>query len=342
MTSEFRDRLTAAGRVAAGMLIFVLFLLVLMVSIAQQSIMSRMSGTAYSSAYAIVREVEQRQAQLPSLAQSEAALNERVVRSQADLRGREADYHSAWGEFAPLLRRISQWSPCDIIFAEPALDSPGPRLDAWRQAAQCARDNRLPPSLAQQFRALAAMERSFPVAHRRALAAGADHDQAQERLAAVRQRIQAASTLGAEEREAVKAFHEIDALRRTGLPTGDLLVSLPPALVQLLLSGIAGAFGALLITLILIVYPGNSLQITSSAGYGPRVLLGALIAVGVYVILLAGTAVLGTGSEFDAAGANYMTFCAISILAGMFSDRVAHWLSGRANIFFGNDAGANP
>jgi hypothetical protein len=38
--------------------------------------------------------------------------------------------------------------------------------------------------------------------------------------------------------------------------------------------------------------------------------------------------------------ANSMAFCAIAILAGMFSDRVAAWLSARADSFFSAGAGS--
>ncbi|MGL4543439.1 MAG: hypothetical protein ACRCUI_13085, partial [Polymorphobacter sp.] len=31
--------------------------------------------------------------------------------------------------------------------------------------------------------------------------------------------------------------------------------------------------------------------------------------------------------------ANFMSFCAIGMLAGMFSDRVAQWMSARADMF---------
>ncbi len=37
-----------------------------------------------------------------------------------------------------------------------------------------------------------------------------------------------------------------------------------------------------------------------------------------------------------------MTFCAISVLAGMFSDRVAYWLSNRADMFFKDEEAADP
>ena len=55
------------------------------------------------------------------------------------------------------------------------------------------------------------------------------------------------------------------------------------------------------------------------------------------VVLGGGTAVLGTSGGFGDGEANFLAFCAIGILAGMFSDRVAQWLSGRADAFFSRD-----
>jgi hypothetical protein len=105
--------------------------------------------------------------------------------------------------------------------------------------------------------------------------------------------------------------------------------------VQLLLAFASGLFGALLITLVLVVYPKNDLTLSSGeGGYGARILLGGLISICVFVVLGGGTAVLGTSGAFAEGEANFLAFCAIGILAGMFSDRVANWLSARAETFF--------
>ncbi|USI75051.1 hypothetical protein [Sphingomonas morindae] len=56
------------------------------------------------------------------------------------------------------------------------------------------------------------------------------------------------------------------------------------------------------------------------------------------VVLSGGSAVLGSASSIATGSNNYMAFCAIGILAGIFSDRVAARLSARANAFFSDAA----
>ena len=115
---------------------------------------------------------------------------------------------------------------------------------------------------------------------------------------------------------------------------GQNLIQFPPALLQILLTFVSGLFGALLVTLILIVYPRTKIAKASQARPVTRTFLGGLIAVCVYIVLLSGIAVVGSGTTGSGAGSNYMAFCGIGILAGMFSDRVAGWLSDRADQFF--------
>ncbi|MGQ2929564.1 MAG: chemotaxis protein CheW, partial [Sphingopyxis sp.] len=143
--------------------------------------------------------------------------------------------------------------------------------------------------------------------------------------------------------EAVKAlrapFSSIAVLRDSLMLGGGLLVPLPPSLLQIILSFFSGLFGALLVTLVLAVYPNNDLGITTPGGnYGERILLGGLIAVCVFVVVGGGAAVLGSTNSFADGTANYQAFSAIGVLAGMFSDRVAKWLSDRATHFYGDKA----
>lgn len=139
------------------------------------------------------------------------------------------------------------------------------------------------------------------------------------------------------------AFNEIDILRNRPYLGGDVLVGVPPSITQILLSFFSGMFGGLLLTLVLIVYPKTNLNLSSpESSYGARILLGGLIAVGVFIVLGGGTAVLGTASAFAEGKANFMAFSAVCVLAGMFSDRVAHWLSQRADTFFATDKNNEP
>lgn len=113
-------------------------------------------------------------------------------------------------------------------------------------------------------------------------------------------------------------------------PGSDILVHVPPTLMAIFVAFSSGMFGALLITLVLYVYPDNRYSFTRSHSFGGRILLGGLIALGVFVLLFSGVAVLG-GSDNAAEGShNVMAYSAIGILCGMFSDQAAAWLSGQA------------
>jgi hypothetical protein len=107
------------------------------------------------------------------------------------------------------------------------------------------------------------------------------------------------------------------------------LVYIPPAMMAIILAFSSGLFGALLITLVIFVYPENSFNFTRSNSFFGRILLGGLIAIGVFVLLFSGVAVLG-GSGGDASSHNLMAYSAIGILSGMFSDQAAAWLSSRS------------
>ena len=112
-------------------------------------------------------------------------------------------------------------------------------------------------------------------------------------------------------------------------PLAKQLVYVPPALMAIILAFTSGLFGALLITLVIFVYPDNKFNFTRSESYGGRILLGGLIALGVFVLLYSGVAVLGgveTGNS-----QNLMAYSAIGILAGMFSDQAAGWLSEKSS-----------
>lgn len=118
-------------------------------------------------------------------------------------------------------------------------------------------------------------------------------------------------------------------------PLARYLVPFPPTLMGILVAFTSGLFGALLVTLILLVYPTQVQTLTRTTAYGERLLLGGLIALAVFVLLFSGVAVLN-GSSGTAESQNVMAYAAIGILSGMFSDRAAAWIA--TNPIF--DAGA--
>jgi hypothetical protein len=112
-------------------------------------------------------------------------------------------------------------------------------------------------------------------------------------------------------------------------PLAKQLVYVPPALTGIVLASVSGLFGALLITLILFVYPDNRYSFTRTKSFFGRILLGGLIALGVFVLMFSGVAVLA-GPNASGSAQNLIAYGAIGILAGMFSDQAAGWLSDRS------------
>jgi hypothetical protein len=110
----------------------------------------------------------------------------------------------------------------------------------------------------------------------------------------------------------------------------------PPFIVHVLLSFFSGMFGALLVTMVFVVYPSKLRERVSAKLYYKRVFLGGLVAVTVFIVLTGGASILGTGDTGQVA-TNVMSFTAIGLLAGMFSDTVADWLSVRAKTMFSTE-----
>ncbi|MEA3060742.1 MAG: hypothetical protein QOJ94_523 [Sphingomonadales bacterium] len=118
------------------------------------------------------------------------------------------------------------------------------------------------------------------------------------------------------------------------------LVYVPPSLTGIILASVSGLFGALLITLVLFVYPNNRFKFTRTKSYYGRILLGGLIALGVFVLMFSGVAVLA-GPNASGSAQNLIAYGGIGILAGMFSDQAAGWLSDRS-VFKPEPEGGDP
>lgn len=129
-------------------------------------------------------------------------------------------------------------------------------------------------------------------------------------------------------------FTVLDSLEGSWFPIN--LVDYPPFIIRVLLSFFSGAFGALLITMVFVVYPSKLRERVSAKLYVKRMFLGGIVALTVFIVLTGGAAILGT-SEVSTDDANVMSFTAIGLLAGMFSDTVADWLSARAKKMFSTD-----
>ena len=321
--------------IALGLLV-VLFLITVMTAVAQQEALARMAKEelqlGYSSAYALVRSLDEREKELPSLRTDERSLMRQLVVAQSAFRRSKDRMDSAWQALVPVAQRAARAGQCEI--SSGPTDDLGLRLQRWSELKECLAAGTLPRSLAPMVEQVVAGSGNLEEELKSMRDAYDKLTTVNEQLAVLRPRIEAASTLTEAEQKAKASFAEMNVLRQYWMLGGGFLVSFPPPMLQILLAFVSGAFGALLVTLVLIVYPNAKLEMEAGQETWARILLGGLIAMCVYIVLLGGTAVLGSSVEMTAAGTNYMAFCAIGILAGMFSDRVAYWLSDKADAFF--------
>lgn len=328
-----------AWRVVFMLLVTYGFTIILMTSAVQQQVAAELSRSNpdldYSSAYVKVLQLDELSAANAQLEIDEGRLA--VLSEQAARRAEEAVTASedAWRDFrsaAPMAKLANACGP-------PQDDDPA---SVWAWTRHCAEDADL---LVRERARLETAWSATPTAlqlHRASQASVREADRvaaelkvAQEALTAGRTKVQESTALS-------DAFDEMKALSSSWLPGGAVFESFSPLLLQIMLALAAGAFGALLLTLILSVYPKNEFRFTTGRGFEARILLGGLISVCVYVVLSGGSAILGTAGSLGDAPANVMTFCAVGVLAGMFSDRVAFWLSDRADVFFSKTQAETP
>ena len=323
-----RGPLSGLGRGVFSLALAYAFLVVLMTASAQQRVLDDLDPKLdYSSALSRVTQAERVEADLADLRASERKiLDEQQRRHEETAVARAAEWE-VWQAFAPLAARLTEPARCG-----PAGDSD--HLTVWNHLQQCVREGGQEARFAAQFEAAARGDRSPPSAYGAARQATIAEQAVDARLARVRADIQQAQASLAETRSLQQAFGELKALGGSWLVGGGAFVSLPPSVMQIVVAFFAGAFGALLITLVLAVYPRSGLGLSGGASYYARILLGGLISVCVYVALAGGTAILGDSRPFESGQMNVMSFSTVGLLAGMFSDRVALWFSERADVFF--------
>lgn len=332
----------ASKRVTSGLQLLgigalvLLFLITVMTAVAQQEAMARMEKEelqlGYSSAYAMVRALDERGKELPELRLEEKKLARQHASHQSAFRRAKDRLDTAWQAFLPVSQRISLSRRCEGSIVPG--DDLGSRLGRWNEVKECVASNALPPALASTAKEVMGGNGNVQTAYEGLSKAYDMLTTSNEQLQSLRDRINEASAMSVDEGKARRSFAEMNVLRDYWMLGRGALVPFPPPMLQVLLAFVSGAFGALLVTLVLIVYPNTKFDMTAGQETWARILLGGLIAVCVYIVLLGGSAVLGSSAGISAAGTNYMAFCAIGILAGMFSDRVAFWLSDKADAFF--------
>lgn len=320
---------SALARFVFSVLVAVAFLLVLMVAALQQQVASRLDpGTSYTAAHSQVANAEREKRHLET---EQALLSKRreqlhdAENAQSKL---QAALDASIAKITPISDSIARSGLCPLLGSAPVADD----LARWGKVYQCWRQNAVPESLKDDVAVIAGSGED-PT---QLFARKAPEDQALKSLQEDMKRSQDAIARSQKTIESAAAaeagFQDIQVFDRSLL--GAIGITwIPPATMQILLSFLAGLFGAMLITLVLTVYPNSELNLTGSDSYWNRILLGGLIAVGVYVFIGGGVAVLGSGGGQTGGSTNFLSFCAIGLLAGMFSDKFAGWLSDQARNF---------
>ena len=326
--------LHAAGRVIGAVLVAYLFIITLLVATAQQKVVEALAEDNVGYSYSVaVRYYFGRDSLTAVKAANSRALREATTRQRtANDRLADADRNmlAIEADLRDDLIVLGERGCPSRPFEEGVIPEPAALLSAAHATRHCVAESAdtnalLRQSAAEVDEGAQALHKSLDdvAAINREIADSKDLIKALED-----ERASLASEIGS----AAKASGIIAILRvfeDSPWPLAKQLVYVPPALMAIILAFASGLFGALLITLVIFVYPENKFNFTRSESYGGRILLGGLIALGVFVLLYSGVAVLGgveTGNS-----QNLMAYSAIGILAGMFSDQAAGWLSEKSS-----------
>jgi hypothetical protein len=331
--------LVAAWRIIGSLLVSLLFVIVFMTASAQQRSVSLLAeqlkdnpnkisaSVDYSTALDRVNNAEVSEAALKMLLKEQEELGIEQRRREVAYSKESDREQRAWERISPIVESVSKVEACEI----PEIEI---KATKWASVVQCAAEGVLTESLAKKVSVASDGSENYSRVSN-------DQQLAESALKVVngdleRKRAEVTSKqTEVDQGQAFRqAFGDLNVPRKSWLFGKGVLVEFPPSLMQIILASVSGAFGALLITLVLIVYPNNKFDFVRTDGHEARILLGALIALCAYIVLGGGASVLGDGQAFEGGKANVMTFSAVGILAGMFSDRVAAWLSRSANTFF--------
>jgi len=339
MNHAKRDKLDADRVVlwlingTAMFVLTIVFLLIVMTAVAQQdviaSIKQQQLSLGYSAALSVNDEAKNINIELRGLRADARKYAKQLRTDQVNFNSAQRRWEDGWAELEPFLKRLAD--PCGIDL--PKDKGFGAREAALYDLRQCIATANASQSRSPLLVAIQGPAQDFAIASKKYHDALDDFSKTKDNLDAARAQM-VATVLSDQQQKVNSSFSEMDVLLSNWLLVGGFLVLFPPALLQILLTFFSGLFGSIVVTLVLLVYPNNDFNITKSRETWARVFLGGLVALCVYIVLLGGTAVVGASSGLSGAGTNYMAFCGIGILAGMFSDRVAFWLSDRANAFF--------
>lgn len=330
----YRQGIVAVWRLLFAFGVTYIFTIVLLTASAQQQVIAALTAVDpeldYSTAYARDRELQKNRDKAERLARDERDSLRSLEAAERSYSEDLSRFNELWGDVSRRADNLNLTGKCET---RPGIEP----LPTWSWYVGCLNSAVFSEAEKRRFSEPLSMTPTLPELYR-AQRSRADNVMAIERtLTRTRADLAATQSMIKDGEDLRDAFDEMDALSTGWLVAGGLFIHFPPLLLQIVLALAAGCFGALLLTIVLSVYPSTKMKFTSGEGFELRVLLGGLIAVGVYVVLSGGVSVLGSSSALGDGPINVMTFCAVGILAGMFSDRVAFWLSEKADVFFATE-----
>jgi hypothetical protein len=331
----------ATARSLGGLLFVYFFIVLLMVLVTEESVIVRLhqldSQASYTSALASLDEDPARIGAIAGQSRALRVLERQIASEQSEVDQAQIGLDATMSRLRTIaLHYRSACMPTRDLADPSAVDW------LWGELRFCA-EGVSPPRLQDQLDATQGQHLEIPNAptqRDRLRALSLELRQASGQLTATTNDLQRRLNEHNALAPTRALFAEIRALQASGLFGAAFLLNFPPALLQLPLAIVAGAFGAVLLRLILLVYPNSTLRTSEKGGIVRRATLGGLVALSVYILLLGGTAIVGASGGLQNQQSNSLTFTAVAILAGMFSDRVAGWLSNRADGFF--SGGAKP
>lgn len=331
------------GRATAALFIATAFLLILMVGSAQQEAITTLSIAKSEMSYSVARDLaitaKQQSQDLRAVEIENRNLRAQNRKLKLDGDKPDAELSTQLGTVSRIAQTIARSNACEAL---PPDGVTGDVAAMWNAIESCAAAGHVSPAIQAELREMRVPDRNPGLLIRRIKELSKLIAANEEVIADNQAKIEKLTGEIAAAQTATNSLRDITTLEGIWLVRVSGVTRLPPAMLAIMLCFLSGLFGGMLITLILAVYPKNDFKFAVSDSYWSRMLLGGLIAVCVFVVLGGGIAVLGAQSNPLNGSANFMSFCAIGLLAGMFSDRVARWLSARANLFVDEDAKLPP
>ena len=346
------------SNVLLSLLVVAMFMYLLVVAIAQDQVLEKLSRssefTNYSASLLGARKAKETDEEIERLVKARVEFKAALARAETKAAAAQLRFRGVAGSLDPVFTTLEGAPDCRII-RKPAAEGGPAAAERGKAVAPGSGPTPQETELQVQQALLAAAQQCFDLhpelggkqrdLYRATLTKA--KSLADEAVRAGQERVEKRQARDSHQEEINRNvadggrleatqvhFAVLNTLEFWWLPIN--LDDFPPFIIRVLLSFFSGTFGALLITMVFVVYPSKLRERVSSKLYYKRVFLGGLVALTVFIVLTGGASILGTG-EVSTDDANVMSFTAIGLLAGMFSDTVADWLSARAKTMFSSD-----